>query len=224
MLHWLHWYGFSPIWVLIRDISWIFCEKALLHWLHWYGYSPLCVLKYHSRLLPIEKALSQWLHLNSFSPLWVLIWHKRLLLVEKSLAHWLHWYGLSPVCVLKWHICFLTIDKVLMTALVWFHQNVKCECEALLLFQLHFLVLTLYLHHWFRKHWYIGWYSSPLRFVWYITRPCFSVKVLSQYVHWCGFVPVWIPWCIKRFCLPVETLSDGCIGMVAPNCVSSIVL
>ena len=69
--HWLHWYGCSPVYVLLRSRS---REKVLSHWLHIYGLSPVFVIKWAVRWLLDENYMSHWLHLCGFSPVCVLRW------------------------------------------------------------------------------------------------------------------------------------------------------
>ena len=108
--HWLHWYGFSPVCILIWIIRRLFLEKALLHWWHWYGFSPVCVLSCFVRSAFCEKALSHWYGLSSVCNF---IWIVRESFREKALSHWLHLYGFSPVCNLIWVIRFCFTEKVL---------------------------------------------------------------------------------------------------------------
>jgi hypothetical protein len=67
----LHWYGFSPEWILLCVESWPDWEKHLSHTLHWYGFSPLCILVCTFRSPDAAKPLSQTWHLYGRSPVWI---------------------------------------------------------------------------------------------------------------------------------------------------------
>ena len=56
----IFWKSFVTIATVLRWLlRWLFCDNTLLHWLHWYGFSPVCALRWLLKLLPLQKALSQ---------------------------------------------------------------------------------------------------------------------------------------------------------------------
>ena len=80
----LHWYGFSPVWILIcfflsqdkfcvcleNELKHVFSGLSLQLYLHWYVVSAEWTLECILKTLLLAKALSQWLHLYGFSPVW----------------------------------------------------------------------------------------------------------------------------------------------------------
>ena len=95
--------------VLICVIRTLFCEKALSHWLHWYGFFPVWVPRCRIRLPFSEKVLSHLLHWYSFSPVWIFLCLHRSPFLVKALSHWSHLCSLSPVCIficiIRWPLC-----------------------------------------------------------------------------------------------------------------------
>ena len=86
-LHRVHWYGFSPIWVIISLSRLLFIENAFFsHRVHWYNFSPVWVILCWFRSLIRENAFSQRVHRYGFSPVWVIICGSRVLLCE-MLSH-----------------------------------------------------------------------------------------------------------------------------------------
>ena len=92
---------FSPVWILMWLIRWLFCKNALSHRLHLYGLSPVWILIWFIKMLFCEKALTIWLQWNCLSLVWILMWFIKSLLFEKSLSHRLHWYCITLICVIR---------------------------------------------------------------------------------------------------------------------------
>ena len=62
--HWLHWYGISPVWIIICVIRLLAWENAFSQWVHWHGFSLVLVLICILCVL----ALPHWLHWCGSSP------------------------------------------------------------------------------------------------------------------------------------------------------------
>jgi hypothetical protein len=98
-------WGFSPEWtdwcVMRSPLS----LKAFIHVPHWYGFSPLCVLLWTIRLPRVVKCLLQTGLSCGQSCVWIQ-WFVRALLHLKVLPHMLHWWGFSWECNVTWHARF----------------------------------------------------------------------------------------------------------------------
>ena len=127
-IHRVHWYGISPLWVLICVSRLLVLENALSHWVHWYGFSLVWVIICRSKLLfrgnahytgwtdmicaqyelsyvyhdysSLKMFFSHRVHWYGFFPVWVIICWFRLLIHKNAFSHRVHWYGFSPVWVI----------------------------------------------------------------------------------------------------------------------------
>ena len=108
--------GFSYMYIK-TVLQWFFSRRV-----HWYGFSPVWVLICVTRLLVLENALSHWVHRYGFSPVWVIICQSRLLFHGNAALHRVHWYGFSPVWVITCLSRLLFIENVFFTQgpLIWF--------------------------------------------------------------------------------------------------------
>ena len=121
--HVLHWWGFSPVWViictfnllLIKNIFHKHCNDKTFHLYespyvlqicYWLKktfhkvhmdmvFSPVCVNKCVFKLPMVVKYLSHVLHWWGISPVWVTICTFNLLLVKKFFPQILHEYGFA---------------------------------------------------------------------------------------------------------------------------------
>ena len=71
------------------------------HWLHLFGFSPLWAFKCSLKLPAWINTKSHWLHLFGFSPLWALKCGLKLPAWINTKSHWLHLFDLSPLCAFK---------------------------------------------------------------------------------------------------------------------------
>ena len=51
-------YGIFPVWFIICSFINLLCLKDFSHWLHWYGFSPVCILMWVVRLPTCVNAIS----------------------------------------------------------------------------------------------------------------------------------------------------------------------
>ena len=110
-----------------------FWTKVLSHWLHWYGLSPVCMVIWHVICPFHEKDFLHWGHWYDFSPLYLIMCFVRAILFVNALSHWLHsWYVSSPVCSLiryvKWH--FSGKSLIPLAALVWFITSMSPQINS----------------------------------------------------------------------------------------------
>ena len=111
MSHWLHWKGFSPVWILRWTVRLIFLVTALSHCLHWWYFHPVwvfwCLLGFRLLQNPshtgciemvslqyevevVLQNLSHLLHWQCFSQVWVVTNIVRLVFLDKAMLHWLY--------------------------------------------------------------------------------------------------------------------------------------
>ena len=105
-------------------------------WLHWYGLSPVWVILSIARRLVSKKPLLQWLHWNGFSSVWVILCITRILVSKIAVSHWLHLHGFSPVCVTVWYnllgVCLdVNRSPASIVILQWFH-HIGCIAMAII--------------------------------------------------------------------------------------------
>ena len=76
----------------------LFLLNDILHFSHWNGFKPEWVLVWLFKLLDCMKTLGHCVHLKGLSPLWTLLCTIKWFWRSKDQKHSLHLKGLFPIC------------------------------------------------------------------------------------------------------------------------------
>jgi len=130
-------------------------EKLFPHWVHVYGFSPVWILMCVLRFPLSVKLFPHWVHVYGFSPAWILMCLLKFPLCVKLFPHWVHEYGFSPVWILKCLLRYTFHEKlfpqcvqvyVFLAFVLWI---VKLRCSSSTSFSSCLCSFTL---TWSKKH------------------------------------------------------------------------